>query len=499
MSSRWKSAALPQAEVLVYWALSLGSHLFSFYHLHLFSKAHEQSLRRDFQLEQGFLGFLKDPNDFEWTFWTHWAKKSLLLSLLGHGVITTLTNIFIPKLRWPLSGAYGVVAASRVLGVKGVCVLLVHLGVTFVVAQLRRATLCWASSLVLLLLTLHLQPLQDIQRSWYDSEEEHILLLFSVAVCTLRFLSFSLEQCWSLRPTPASVQLWGLLCYTFYHPFFYNGPIVTYRDFLHRIQTPVEDLGGGAAVCRWLVLRFGRILLWWTIAEFMIHAMFMHSIQSHETYLEMLPPWALGGLALALVQFFFVKYLILFGLPSVLASMDGLKPPELPRCVSIIRTFTDMWRYFDVGLYRWLIRYVYVPLGGSRAGPLQKALSSGVAFGFVCLWHGGHDYLQLWALLNWTGVMVESGLTTALSSPSARAFFERRFSAAMQRRGVALLSACSTAMLVLSNLVFLGGIHVGRIFWKRVFVQGWSSLAPVVLFFFYCFAQIGLERTPSSA
>ena len=49
---------------------------------------------------------------------------------------------------------------------------------------------------------------------------------------------------------------------------------------------------------------------------------------------------------------------------------------------------------------------------------------------------------------------------------------EQYFSAAMRRRSVALLSAFSTAMLILSNLVFLGGGHVGRIFWKRVVIQG---------------------------
>lgn len=57
-----------------------------------------------------------------------------------------------------------------------------------------------------------------------------------------------------------------------------------------------------------------------------------------------------------------------------------------------------------------------MPLGGSRHGQLRKMLSTGLAFGFVCLWHGGHDYLQYWALMNWVGVLVENGLKTLYAS-----------------------------------------------------------------------------------
>lgn len=52
----------------------------------------------------------------------------------------------------------------------------------------------------------------------------------------------------------------------------------------------------------------------------------------------------LGGLALAQVLFFYVKYLVLYGVPSLLLRMDGLKPPALPRCVSLMHSFTKMWR-----------------------------------------------------------------------------------------------------------------------------------------------------------
>lgn len=66
-------------------------------------------------------------------------------------------------------------------------------------------------------------------------------------------------------------------------------------------------------------------------------------------------------------------------------------------------------------------RYIYVPLGGSRHGPLYKMLSTGLAFGFVCLWHGGNDYLQYWALMNWAGVLMENGLKSVFALPFVHA------------------------------------------------------------------------------
>ena len=73
------------------------------------------------------------------------------------------------QLRVPVLLVYGLLAAGGVLGLKGVCVLLAHLGLSFTVAQLRRPALCWACSL-LSLSTLHIPSLLKIQvdRSSYS-------------------------------------------------------------------------------------------------------------------------------------------------------------------------------------------------------------------------------------------------------------------------------------------------------------------------------------------
>ncbi|KAK2878751.1 hypothetical protein Q8A67_019542 [Cirrhinus molitorella] len=504
MTSKWEPVSLPQWEMTAYWILSFSSHLYSFYQLHRFSKEHEVSLDREVQLERGFLiwGFKKDPTDFEWSFWNEWAWQSLLWSLIGHAVVSKLAAHFLPQFRLAVLMAYGVLSAAWLLGVWGLTLLMLHLSISLVVAQLHSPILSWFCTL-LLLSTLNVTAFQDLQRGWYTSEDQYYLLLFSTAVCSLRCISFSLELCW--RPLQAGgpnyctpledkglktliFKFYKLTAYCFYHPLFYNGPIVTYRDFSEQIEKPVCKVSVVDVLSGIL-----RVFVWWCLAEFMIHFMYMHAIQSNETYLEMLPPWALGGLALALVQFFYVKYLVLFGAVSLLVRLDGLEPPNLPRCVSIMYSFTGMWRQFDVGLYKWLIRYIYVPLGGSRHGVFRKLVSTALAFGFVCFWHGCHDYLQYWALLNWIGVVVENVLALLFSSRPLHHVIVRFLSPRMQRRGLALISAFSTAFLILSNLFFLGGIHVGRVFWKRVFVQGWSSVAVPMVAFLYCFAQVGIE------
>ncbi|XP_051501730.1 protein-cysteine N-palmitoyltransferase HHAT [Myxocyprinus asiaticus] len=505
MTPKWEQASLPRWEITAYWIFSFSSHLYSFYQLHRFSKEHEATLDREVQLERGFLlwGFKKDPTDFEWSFWNEWAWQSLLWSLIGHAVLSRLAAHYLPRYRLAILTVYGMLSAGWLLGVRGVALLMLHLSISFAVAQLRSPTLSWCCTL-LLISTLKISTLQDLQRGWYTSEEQYYLLLFSIAVCSLRCISFSLELCWC--PLQAGEpnhncpllqhkglqtlisQIYKLIAYCFYHPLFYNGPIMTYRDFSEQIERPmckvslVDVMTGVLRVC-----------VWWCLAEFMIHFMYMHAIQSNETYLAILPPWALGGLALALVQFFYVKYLVLFGTVALLVKLDGLDPPTLPRCVSIMYSFTGMWRHFDVGLYKWLIRYIYVPLGGSRHGVFRKLVSIALAFVFVCFWHGCHDYLQCWALLNWVGVSVENALALLFSSPPLHHAIVCCMSPRMQRRGLALICALSTAMLILSNLVFLGGIHVGRVFWKRVFVQGWSSVAIPMIAFLYCFAQVGIE------
>lgn len=92
-------------------------------------------------------------------------------------------------------------------------------------------------------------PVLCPQRGWYDSDEQYYLLMFSIAMCVLRCVSFSLELCWSplqdggtnrcfsfLNFRKCLTQLYNLVSYCFYHPLFYNGPIINYNHFSQQVN-----------------------------------------------------------------------------------------------------------------------------------------------------------------------------------------------------------------------------------------------------------------------
>lgn len=77
-----------------------------------------------------------------------------------------------------------------------------------------------------------------------------------------------------------------------------------------------------------------------------------------------------GGLALAHVLFFYLKYLVLFGVPALLMRLDGLTPPPLPRCVSTMFSFTGMWR----SVVCFIKGFWGCPVGGAMAWRASEGL-----------------------------------------------------------------------------------------------------------------------------
>ncbi|XP_007446422.1 PREDICTED: protein-cysteine N-palmitoyltransferase HHAT, partial [Lipotes vexillifer] len=270
-----------------------------------------------------------------------WGKQRLVWLLLGHMGVSQVANLLARKHKPWILTAYGMWACWCVLGTQGTAMVLIHTTISFCVAQFRSLFLSWLCSLFLLS-TLRLQDVEEVMRGWYQTENEYYLLQFTLTVRCLYCTSFSLELCWQQLPAERTFCSFPwMVAYVFYYPVFHNGPILSFPEFIAQMQQ--QEPGSPKASLSILARGLGRLLSCWWLAELMIHLMYMHAIYSSTPVLRAVSCWTLGGLALAQVLFFYVKYLVLFGVPALLMRLDGLTPPPLPRCVSTMFSFTGMW------------------------------------------------------------------------------------------------------------------------------------------------------------
>lgn len=68
----------------------------------------------------------------------------------------------------------------------------------------------------------------------------------------------------------------------------------------------------------------------------------------------------------------------------------------MPRCIINNHTISGFWRNWHSSLNVWIVKYIYVPMGGSK----NKSLSIWIIFAFIALWHDLLWRWMAWAMMN---------------------------------------------------------------------------------------------------
>jgi len=71
-----------------------------------------------------------------------------------------------------------------------------------------------------------------------------------------------------------------------------------------------------------------------------------------------------------------------------LGRMFGFKIMENFNYPLVAGNSIDFWRRWHISLQTWFRDYLYIPLGGSRKGPVRQVINTLIVFTLVGLWHG---------------------------------------------------------------------------------------------------------------
>jgi alginate O-acetyltransferase complex protein AlgI len=253
-------------------------------------------------------------------------------------------------------------------------------------AKSRRAALAGATVTVLLLVLGFFKYsalfLSTIGLHW----RLELVLPLGVSFYTFEMISYVVDV---YRGTPPATNLVQFLVYITYFPHLIAGPIVRANELLPQLSHPkdfdAEEASEGVFIA--LVGFIKKAVFADTLGVFADAA--FNDPSALSTYTAWLAVLAYSG------QFFcdFSGYTdIARGCSQVL----GLRLPENFDYPYASRSITEFWQRWHMTLSRWLRDYLYIGLGGNRAGRLRTYRNLLLTMLLGGLWHGAKWTFVVW-------------------------------------------------------------------------------------------------------
>eukprot|EP00741_Cyanophora_paradoxa_P009852 tig00001657_g9543.t1 len=325
----------------------------------------------------------------------------------------------------------------------------------------------------------------------------------SFNLCMLRLVSFNTDYYWALRarPSPVDVRskseytrrqetslparcysLPACLAYALYVPLYIAGPITSFNAFYSHMLWPQR-----AVPLRRALLLLARALLVFLGIDVSLHFLYYYGVVEYGLWRE-LPAWELGLTGYFTITFMWCKFLVIWRFFRAWALLDGVEVPEnMLRCVSNNCSFTGFWRSWHASFNKWVLRYMYIPLGGRRT----QAASIWLIFSFIGAWHDLRWQWCAWALLNCAFFSLEIVVLTACAGPAMEGVRRRPAWRHVRAAGGAL----GVVLLMVANLAILLGFEGAAEFFRLIFLSGPPAhlVFAAALLIFFAAAQIQFE------
>ena len=184
----------------------------------------------------------------------------------------------------------------------------------------------------------------------------------------------------------------NFISYIFYPPLFYSGPLINYNSFIFQINI-YKDSQHNNLIKMNKILYLLKLILYVAVMEIYNHFLFpIFLFKNKEIQFEPNSDISLFYycfICLNALTFIWLKYTIIWKLFRLWAWSDGIFVEEnMNRFIYNFYSIELFFRGINRSLNRWMVRYLYIPLGGKN----KKYINIWVVFGF---WYLIYDFKNI--------------------------------------------------------------------------------------------------------
>lgn len=231
-----------------------------------------------------------------------------------------------------------------------------------------------------------------------DLELLHLALPIGISFYTFQTMSYTIDVYRGEAQVQKNLISFG--AYVTMFPQLIAGPIVTYKTIDKQLRSRKETSEQFAVGIHRFMIGLGKKVL---LAN---NAGALWNVIQGMTYeqLPVLTAWM--GLAAYTFQLYF-DFSAYSDMAIGLGHMFGFRFLENFNYPYISKSITEFWRRWHISLGTWFRDYVYIPLGGNRAGTLRHIRNIFVVWLLTGFWHGADWNFVIWGIYYGVLLLIE--------------------------------------------------------------------------------------------
>lgn len=231
----------------------------------------------------------------------------------------------------------------------------------------------------------------------------HLILPIGISFFSFQLISYLVDR---MRKDAPIYGLRPFALFILLFPHLISGPIVRHNELVPQFDK--DPLREGL----WARISLGLFLFAVGLAKKVLLADRLAATADRLFAQAQTLPLDLGDAWTATLAFTFQLFFDFSGYTDMaigIALLFGLMLPENFRRPYLSTDLQEFWRRWHITLSHFVRDYLYIPLGGSRAGAVRFVFATMVAMGVCGLWHGAGWTFVVWGLWHGTGLVICRG------------------------------------------------------------------------------------------